>query len=271
MIYQTSPEIGGMGHSIKRKEDPRFIQGKGNYVDDVQLPDMVVWPHGAQSLCPRAAQEHQHRKSETASRRSGGDHRRRPGQGQPRLDAHPVLRQADGAGDRQGAVSSRRKWPSWSPRITTPPPMPPSWSKWNTKNCRCWWIRTRPLDPDAPILREDREAKDQPHLSLGSGRQGSDGQGISGRAGQGQGARSLSALPSRAARNLRLRCRLQYRDRAADHLSHVASASRASDSFLHCGRHSGTEYPRDLSRISAAASATRFPFIRDMSARWSRR
>jgi carbon-monoxide dehydrogenase large subunit len=38
---RTSPEIGGMGHSIKRKEDPRFIRGKGNYVDDIQLPGML--------------------------------------------------------------------------------------------------------------------------------------------------------------------------------------------------------------------------------------
>jgi len=41
MIEKTSPEIGGMGHSIKRKEDLRFVQGKGNYVDDVHLPHMV--------------------------------------------------------------------------------------------------------------------------------------------------------------------------------------------------------------------------------------
>jgi carbon-monoxide dehydrogenase large subunit len=41
MIDKTSPEIGGMGHSIKRKEDLRFVQGKGNYVDDVRLPGMV--------------------------------------------------------------------------------------------------------------------------------------------------------------------------------------------------------------------------------------
>ncbi len=34
-------EIGGMGHSVKRKEDPRFIRGKGNYVDDVKLPGML--------------------------------------------------------------------------------------------------------------------------------------------------------------------------------------------------------------------------------------
>ena len=30
-----------MGHRMKRKEDPRFIQGKGNYVDDVKLPGML--------------------------------------------------------------------------------------------------------------------------------------------------------------------------------------------------------------------------------------
>ena len=30
-----------MGHAVKRKEDLRFIQGKGNYVDDVRLPGMV--------------------------------------------------------------------------------------------------------------------------------------------------------------------------------------------------------------------------------------
>ena len=40
-MQKTSLEIGGMGHAIKRKEDPRFLQGKGNYVDDVHLPGMV--------------------------------------------------------------------------------------------------------------------------------------------------------------------------------------------------------------------------------------
>lgn len=43
MIQQckTSKAIGGMGHSMKRKEDARFIQGKGNYVDDIKLPGML--------------------------------------------------------------------------------------------------------------------------------------------------------------------------------------------------------------------------------------
>ena len=41
-IRVTTPEtVCGMGHRMKRKEDPRFIQGKGRYVDDVKLPGML--------------------------------------------------------------------------------------------------------------------------------------------------------------------------------------------------------------------------------------
>ena len=38
---KTSKEIGGMGHSLKRKEDARFIRGQGKYTDDVSLPGML--------------------------------------------------------------------------------------------------------------------------------------------------------------------------------------------------------------------------------------
>ncbi len=37
----TSPEVSGMGHSMKRREDPRFIRGQGEYIEDVTLPGMV--------------------------------------------------------------------------------------------------------------------------------------------------------------------------------------------------------------------------------------
>jgi len=41
-VRVTTPEaVCGMGHRMKRKEDPRFLQGKGRYVDDVKLPGMV--------------------------------------------------------------------------------------------------------------------------------------------------------------------------------------------------------------------------------------
>ncbi|HSS09276.1 MAG TPA: molybdopterin cofactor-binding domain-containing protein [Acidimicrobiales bacterium] len=38
---QTSAEIGGIGHRVRRKEDDRFIQGAGRYVDDIVLPGML--------------------------------------------------------------------------------------------------------------------------------------------------------------------------------------------------------------------------------------
>ncbi|HUK94474.1 MAG TPA: aerobic carbon-monoxide dehydrogenase large subunit [Gaiellaceae bacterium] len=37
----TEEEIRGIGHSVKRQEDMRFIRGRGNYVDDVVLPGML--------------------------------------------------------------------------------------------------------------------------------------------------------------------------------------------------------------------------------------
>ena len=41
-VRVTTPEkVCGMGHRMKRKEDGRFLQGKGRYVDDLKLPGMV--------------------------------------------------------------------------------------------------------------------------------------------------------------------------------------------------------------------------------------
>ena len=40
MAIET-PLKGFIGESIKRKEDDRFIRGKGNYVDDISLPGML--------------------------------------------------------------------------------------------------------------------------------------------------------------------------------------------------------------------------------------
>ncbi len=38
---RTDAKVSGMGHSMKRKEDPRFIRGQGRYVDDIVLPGML--------------------------------------------------------------------------------------------------------------------------------------------------------------------------------------------------------------------------------------
>jgi carbon-monoxide dehydrogenase large subunit len=41
MAPKTSEQVCGMGHSMKRKEDPRFIRGEGRYIDDITLPGML--------------------------------------------------------------------------------------------------------------------------------------------------------------------------------------------------------------------------------------
>src|SRR5438132_10556805 len=38
---ETMTQIRGVGHSVRRKEDPRFLRGKGNYIDDLKLPGML--------------------------------------------------------------------------------------------------------------------------------------------------------------------------------------------------------------------------------------
>ena len=73
MAPQTTAEVCGMGHSMLRKEDPRFIRGQGNYVDDIQLPGMLymdivrspfahgpdhVHRHGERAQDPRGARRH---------------------------------------------------------------------------------------------------------------------------------------------------------------------------------------------------------------------
>src|SRR5271165_1106040 len=41
LAMATQATIQGLGHSVKRKEDPRFIRGRGRYVDDIKLPGML--------------------------------------------------------------------------------------------------------------------------------------------------------------------------------------------------------------------------------------
>ncbi|HEV7678131.1 MAG TPA: aerobic carbon-monoxide dehydrogenase large subunit [Candidatus Dormibacteraeota bacterium] len=41
MAIAEQPALGGIGESVLRKEDARFIRGHGNYVDDIVLPNML--------------------------------------------------------------------------------------------------------------------------------------------------------------------------------------------------------------------------------------
>jgi CO/xanthine dehydrogenase Mo-binding subunit len=42
MTLKTSADVGGMGHSIRRKEDKRLVQGEGVFFDDLKRHGMGV-------------------------------------------------------------------------------------------------------------------------------------------------------------------------------------------------------------------------------------
>ena len=60
----SSPTVTRSASAMKRKEDPRFIRGKGRYLDDIVLPHMLYLGAGAQSVSARA--HHQDRQDRGA-------------------------------------------------------------------------------------------------------------------------------------------------------------------------------------------------------------
>ena len=256
MINKTSPEIGGMGHSIKRKEDARFIQGKGNYVDDVHLPGMV---YGHMVRSPYAHARLKCINTEKAKKLPGV----------LAIITGEDLAKANLAWMPTLSSTSRWCWPpakfsfnhrksrSLSPKTDTLPPMPPNWWKSNTKNCRSWSILTRPRTRMRRFCA--KTVKRSPIIFfIGKWATGpAHRECFSKCSGKGHRPCVFPALPSRAARNLRLRRRFQPRHREAYDLPHFASAARAPNLVFHRRRNSGAEYSCRSLPILAADLATR--------------
>ena len=59
MSIQAKPRHS-VGVAMKRKEDPRFIQGKGNYVDDLSFPGMLYLSLVRSPYPARARSRHRH-------------------------------------------------------------------------------------------------------------------------------------------------------------------------------------------------------------------
>ena len=57
---ERAEKLEGMGCRRKRVEDIRFVQGKGNYVDDLKLPGMLYGDFIRSPHAPRAHQEDRH-------------------------------------------------------------------------------------------------------------------------------------------------------------------------------------------------------------------
>ena len=230
MLQKTSPEIGGMGHSVKRKEDLRFIQGKGTYVDDVNLPGMV---YGHMVRSPYAHARITGIRSEEAKKLPG------------------VLAVITGQDLEKAGLA-------WMPTLFHDKQMVLATGKVLFQSQEVAFVvaedRYTAADAaelievdyeDLPVLVDPHRAlgcrrpdppgrsrrKDQSHFSLGSRGQAGHRRSLSNRSGQGRTERFLSAVPSGAAGNLRMRRRLQSCNDQINGLGDFAGAPRAPDTL----------------------------------------
>ena len=126
----------GIGQPVRRLEDPRFITGRGRYVDDIDLPLPGLWRRGDVAARARPDQAHRHRQGEGgAGRARGADRRRRRsrqarqsdagdagGYGRPEGLPHAAPDPRPAARCARSATAS----PSSSPRLWRRRAMPPS-------------------------------------------------------------------------------------------------------------------------------------------------
>ena len=100
----TEARIRGVGHSVKRNEDARFIRGKGNYVDDITLPGMLHLEFLRSPFAHARITSIDTSRGRRAPGRRRRRHGRAAGAAQPRLDADALRRHAGRARHRQGAL-----------------------------------------------------------------------------------------------------------------------------------------------------------------------
>ena len=215
---------------LKRKEDARFIRGKGTYLDDIRLPGMV---HGAMLRSPFA---HARIVSIDTSRAlahpnvAAVDHRQGSRDARARMDADDLLRHAGGARRRQGPV------PGPGGRVRDRHRRVLGERRARADRRR---VRAAARDRQRPQGARPRRAADprrqggparQPREpALGGRRPGGDRPRVRRGRHRGHARHHLPALPSGAARDVRDDRRLQPRDRPARHLQRQPGAARAPD------------------------------------------
>ena len=243
----ATEEIRGVGHSVKRMEDARFIRGKGNYFDDITLPGMLhleflrsPYAHARITSIDTSARRGASRASSPSSPASCSRSTTSPGCRPSRATRRPCSRPTRSA---SRGRRSRRSSPS-------PPYIAKDALRAHRRRLRA---ARGDHDPAAGARRRrarhprrEGRADRQPHLRLGGRRQGGDRQGLR-RGRQGRRARHLlPALPSGAARVLRLRRGRQPGDGQGDDLHDVAGPARPPDALRARGRPARAQDPDHL-------------------------
>ena len=274
-LEEREASIGGIGTARKRKEDARFIRGKGNYVDDIKLKGML---HGD---FVRSSHAHALIKSidtEAALKVPGVLAVVTAKELEP-LSLHwmPTL-----AGD-MAAVLADKKVHFQNQEIAFVVATDRYAATDGVQKVEVEYEALPPLidpktalDDDAPVIRDDvaettRSAREapppEPHFRVAGRRQGCERRRLRGRRGHHQGRDRLSALPPGALGDVLLRRRYGRGERQAHGLWHLPGAPRRAHRGLADNRPDGKATSALSRPISAAVSATRSAPIRAISAR----
>ena len=237
-----------LGDRMPRKEDGRFIRGKGNYVDDVRLPGML---HSALLRSPYAHARINSVDTSAALELSGvhavitGNDLAEQG-----LAWMPTL-----AGDTQAVLATDKvRFQGQEVAFVVAD------STYIAQDAlELIEVDYEPLDPvidsrkalDEGAARHPRRQGRQGrqlHLLLGRGGQRGDGQGVRGGRGKGAPGDVLPAHPPRPDGDLRGRRRLRRLDRRDDHPLDLAGPARPQDALRHRLGAAGTPDPDNLPR-----------------------
>ena len=163
---------GIIGSSIKRREDPALITGRGKYTDDLKIPGML---HAAIVRSPHAHARIRSidTKAALARRRRGrGLHRGRRGEGRPPRDDPGGLAAAEhedpgapDAGERHRPLRRRRRGGGGRRATATPRATPPIWSRSTTSRCRAVIDAARAVEAGAAQIHAEA-----PRTSRSTGR-----------------------------------------------------------------------------------------------------
>ena len=264
-------EVRGVGHSVRRKEDARFLRGRGQYFDDITLPGMLhmeilrsPYAHARLGSIDTSAAEALPGVVAVVTGELMAQHN---------LAWMPTL-----SGDTQAVlVTDKVRYQGQEVACVI------AESAYVAKDAlELIEVEYDPLprghqpaavlvERRAPDPRREGGAGLQPRLPLGGGRQGRDRPCLRRGRTCRQPGHLLSALASGAARVLRLHRRRRPGDRQGDDLPHVAGAARTPDAVRDRGGAAGAVRSGSSAPTSAAASATRCRSTPGTSSRRRRR
>ncbi len=155
-----------IGQSVRRREDPRLLMGRGRYYDDLKLADQL---HAAILRSPHAHADIKSIDTRAALQMPGvhavltGKDYEADGLGTHAVDGalqaarrQPDVSAARGRRSRSaGCCMSAIRWRSWSPTRWSWPATPPSASRSTTRRGPPWCRREDAFEPGAPQLYDD--------------------------------------------------------------------------------------------------------------------